>query len=130
MSYQHLFGDAKATAREGDARRKQKLYDEALAQHQAQPTPKTQSALATALFDLGRFQDAERLLKDLLDNFGDDIQVMCDLAFVYKNMDRNDDARQTFLRIIELDPRHALARCAENELWSMDPNYKPSWMRK
>jgi Flp pilus assembly protein TadD len=130
MSYRHLFGDAKATAREGDARRKQRAYDEALALHQAEPTFETQAKVATALFDLGRFAEAERLLKDILEHSGDDIQVLTDLAFVYKNLNRMDEARQTFLKVIELDPRHSLARCAENELWTMDPTYKPSWMRK
>lgn len=130
MSYRHLFGDAKATAREGDVRRKQRFYDEVLAQHQANPTFDTQARLATALFDLGRFAEAERLLKDLLEHFGEDIQVLTDLAFIYKNTNRNEDAREAFLKVIELDPRHSLARCAENELWTMDPSYKPSWLRK
>jgi Flp pilus assembly protein TadD len=130
MSYRHLFGDAKATAREGDGRRKQRAYDEALAQHQANPTFVTQAKLATTLFDLGRFEEAERLLKDILEHSGDDIQVLTDLAFVYKNLNRLEDARQAFLKVIVLDPKHSLARCAENELWTMDPSYKPSWMRK
>jgi Flp pilus assembly protein TadD len=94
MSYRHLFGDAKATAREGDVRRKQRFYDEALAQHQANPTFETQSRLATMLFDLGRFPEAERLLKDLLENFGDDVQVLTDLAFIYKNTNRPEEARK------------------------------------
>lgn len=130
MSYKYLFGDAKATAREGDARRKQHAYEEALAAHQANPTFESQSRLATAMFDLGRFSEAERLLKDLLEHFGNNIQVLADLAFVYKSTDRAAEARETFLKVVELDPRHPLARCAENELWALDPSYRPSWMRK
>jgi Flp pilus assembly protein TadD len=130
MSSFNLFGDAKATARAGDARRKQTAYDKALTRHQQSPTPETQAALATALFDLGKLPEAERLLSDLLQHFGDNVQVLCDLAFLYKNMGRTDEARRAFVRVVELDPKHALARCAENELFQMDPSYKPSWMRK
>ena len=130
MSHNYLFGDAKATAREGDARRKQKAYDEAQANFNAEQNAKTQTALATALFDLGRFQEAERLLRDVLNMYGENLQVLCDLAFVCKNLNKLDEARRIFTRMVEIDPKHALARCAENELWTMDPTYRPSWMRK
>ena len=130
MSQNYLFGDAKATAREGDSRRKQKAFDEAQANFNAEQNAKTQAALATALFDLGRFQEAERLLRDVINMYGENLQVLCDLAFVCKNLNKLDEARRIFHRMVEIDPKHSLARCAENELWSMDPTYRPSWMRK
>ena len=130
MSDNRLFGDAKATARVGDTARKQRVLDFARSKFETDPTPANQMELASALFDSGRYADAERLLSELREHNGDDIQLLCDLAFIYKNMDRLEEAKSAFLRIVELDPRHPLARCAENELWMIDPEYRPSWLRR
>lgn len=129
MSRDYLFGDAKATAKAGDTRRKQRLLADAKAAYESDPTPQRQAALAHALFDIGRFDDAERLLTDLLSTAGDDIQLVCDLGFIYKNLHNTEKAIEMFKRVIEVDAKHALARCAENEIWMMDPSYRPSWLR-
>jgi Flp pilus assembly protein TadD len=130
MSREYLYGDAKATARAGDAGRKQKALNLAQQAYDENPTPENQARLATALFDLGRFQEAEKQLTGILLSNATDLKVLSDLGFVYKNMNQREKAKETFLRIIELDPRHPLARSAENEVWIIDPSYKPSWMRK
>ncbi len=126
----NLYGDAKATARAGDVNRKQIALNETLAKYRADPSAANQQALATALFDLGRFDEAERLLADLIKTSGDDKQVLYDLAFTYKNMGRIEDAKTAFLKIIALDPKHNLARSAEQELWRIDPDSPPSWLKK
>lgn len=130
MSEVNLYGDAKATARAGDVNRKQIALNETLAKYRADPSAANQQALATALFDLGRFDEAERLLADLIKTSGDDKQVLYDLAFTYKNMGRIEDAKTAFLKIIALDPKHNLARSAEQELWRIDPDSPPSWLKK
>ena len=129
MSRDYLFGDAKATAKAGDAQRKQRMLAEAKSAYQNNPSAKTQAALAHALFDVGRFDEAERLLTDLLSSRGDDIQLVCDLGFIYKNLGSNEKAIEMFKRVVALDAKHALARCAENEIWMIDPTYRPSWLR-
>jgi len=130
MSREYLFGDAKATAKAGDAGRKQKALNLAQQAFDENPTPENQARLATALFDLGRFAEAEKMLTGILNNNETDLKVLSDLGFVYKNLNQPDRAKEVFLRIIQLDPRHPLARSAENEIWILDPSYKPSWMRK
>ena len=129
MSRDYLFGDAKATAKAGDAGRKQKALSTAKQEYENDPTVQNQTRLASALFDLGRYEEAERLLRDVLDQGSDDLKLLSDLAFVYKNLGNIDRAKEVFLRIVDLNPKHALARSAENEIWMMDPSYKPSWMR-
>jgi tetratricopeptide (TPR) repeat protein len=130
MSEVNLYGDAKATARAGDVNRKQIALNETLAKFREDPSAANQQALATAMFDLGRFDEAERLLADLIKSHGDNQQVLYDLAFTYKNMGRIEDAKATFLKIIALDPKHNLARSAEQELWRIDPDSPPSWLKK
>lgn len=130
MSKVNLFGDAKATARAGDANRKQVALNEALAAFRADPTAANQQVLATAMFDLGRFEEAERLLADLIQTQGANQQVLYDLAFTYKNMGRIEDAKAAFVKLIALDARSSLARSAEQELWRIDPNSPPSWVKK
>jgi len=129
MSRDYLYGDAKATAKTGDASRKQRALQNAELAYKTEQSAKNRVALATALFDVGRFDEAEQNLKGLFDSGDIDIQLLTDLGFVYKNLDQNDKAKEMFLKAAELDPKHALARCAENEVWMMDPSYKPSWMR-
>jgi hypothetical protein len=41
-----------------------------------------------------------------------------------------EKAKLAFRKVVESNPRHALARSAENELWQLDPEYRPSWLRK
>jgi Flp pilus assembly protein TadD len=129
MSRDYLFGDAKATAKAGDAQRKQRELAQAKSAHQNDPSPQTQAALAHALFDVGRYDEAELLLTDLLNSKGDDIQLVCDLGFIYKNLGKNEKAIEMFKRVVSIDAKHALARCAENEIWMIDPTYRPSWLR-
>jgi Flp pilus assembly protein TadD len=129
MSRDYLFGDAKATAKAGDAGRKQKALSAAKQDYENNPSVQNQTRLASALFDLGRYGEAERLLRDVLDQGSDDLKLLSDLAFVYKNLGNVEKAKEIFLRIVEINPKHALARSAENEIWMMDPSYKPSWLR-
>lgn len=126
----NLFGDAKATAHVADGGRKQAALLQAQQAFRDNPTKETQIAFATALFDSGKFEEAQRLLVDLLREHGDDRQLLYDLAFAYKNMNRPAEAIATFQKVIALDPKHSLARSAEHELWMLDPQYKPSWVKK
>jgi len=125
-----LFGDAKATARAADATQKHRELAQARARFEENPTRETQTVLATALFDVGRFEEAERLLRDIIATYGEDIQTLYDLAFTLKNLKQQDEMRKAFMRVVELGPRHPLARSAEHELWMMDPAFVPSWMRR
>jgi Flp pilus assembly protein TadD len=130
MSKVNLFGDAKATAHVVDGGRKLAQLHQAQQAFRDNPTQETQRAFATALFDIGKFEEAERVLVDLIKDYGEDRQWLYDLAFAYKNMNRVEEAKATFIRVIALDPKHSLARSAEHELWMLDPTYKPSWVRK
>ena len=129
MDRERLYGDAKATARAADTQRRQKVLAVAEEAYHAEHTAETRMAYARALLDVGRYKDAEALLAKLLEDAGGDIQLTCDMAFVYKNLDRTDQAKEMFRKVIEIDPKHALARCAENELWMLDSSYRPSWMQ-
>jgi Flp pilus assembly protein TadD len=126
----NLFGDAKVTARAADSGRKLAALNEAQQLYRDNPSKETQYAFATALFDVGRFEDAQRLLADLITSYGDDRQILYDLAFTYKNLGRIDEAKAAFMKIIALDPKHNLARSAEQELWRIDPTSPPSWVKK
>jgi len=130
MSFSHLFGDAKATAKAPDLQRKRRALLEAKARFEENPNAQTQAVLAAALFDIGQFAEAEKLLTDLVETHGDNQQILFDLAFVYKNLGKREKSAAAFRCVIDLDPKHPLARSAENELWSLDPDYTPSWMRK
>jgi Tfp pilus assembly protein PilF len=125
-----LFGDAKATAKTAEAGRKQKQLETALRAFTGNASPENKTALSTAYFDTGNYAKALELLNELVRDYGQNIQVLCDLAFTYKNMDQLEKAKETFHKVIALNPKHALARCAENELWTMDPSYRPSWLRR
>jgi Flp pilus assembly protein TadD len=130
MTNVHLFGDAKATAHAADAKTKQQLLALAQEAYAAEANRENQLKLAAVLFDNGRFDEALKLFEDALAKFGEDMQLYYDLAFTYKNLKRIEDTKRCFLKVVELNPRHSLARSAEHELWMLDPNYKPSWMRK
>ena len=127
---ERLYGDAKATARVADSNRKQKALEDAEMKVRQDPSVRSHMKLVNALFDLGRFEDAEREVNMLLSAYGEDLQALTDLGFIYKNLGRRDEAMKTFQRVVALEPRHALARCAENEIFAIDPSIKPSWMRR
>lgn len=125
-----LFGDAKATAHADTGDRKTKVLSQAKENFESNKSPQTQAALAKAYFDIGRYIEAESLLKSLIEEGNPDLQLLCDLGFIYKNLNETDKAIEIFKKLVEASPKHALARCAENELWQIDSNYKPSWVRK
>jgi tetratricopeptide (TPR) repeat protein len=125
-----LFGDAKANSRVRDVGHKQEMYKQAKAAFEANPTEPAQAALAMAAFDTGKFDEAERLYNDLVKTNPNDMDLLTNLAFTYKNLNKLEDAKRTFLRVVEINPKHNLARSAENEVWMIDPTYKPSWMRR
>jgi hypothetical protein len=125
-----LFGDAKASARTRDVSHKQDLYRSAKAAYEASQTDDTRTALAVAAFDMGKFEEAELLYASLAVTHPDDMDLLTNLAFTYKNLNKPEEAKRTFLRVVEINPKHNLARSAENEVWMIDPTYKPSWMRR
>ena len=86
--------------------------------------------MAKAYFDAGRYVEAKGLLIELVEKDNPDLQLMCDLGFIYKNLKENDKAIQIFKKLVQLNPKHALARCAEQELWQLVPGYIPSWVKK
>lgn len=131
MSTSKLFGDAKATAREADPARKAKRLLEARERAQRDSSPQNLLDLASALFEAGRYEEAEAILKDLVGSQGNsDPQVLFDLGYIYKNLNRKSEAIDTFARLIENFPKHALAKGAESAMLELDPQYRPSWMRK
>ncbi len=130
MSNYRLYGDAKANATQVDHGRKQKALQQAEQRYEQSPTPANQATLASALFDNGRYDEAEKLLTQLVTDHGDDVHVLFELGFIYKNLGRNPEAIQTWLKLVEVNPKHSLSRAAENEVWMLDPGYKPSWLRK
>jgi Flp pilus assembly protein TadD len=127
---EHLFGDAKTTARAADPQAKEKALARAKERFTASQTADTHLAYANALFDTGRFAEAELELRDIVKQHGEEPHVMFDLGFAYKNLKRNDEAQKVWLRLVELHGKHPMARAAENEIWRMNPDYKPSWLRK
>jgi hypothetical protein len=130
MSNYRLYGDAKASAKEGDRLRKDRALQTAQKSFQDNPTTPNQIVLATALFDVGRFSEAEKLLKDVADSPSVDENVLFELGFTYKNLGRKQEAVDTFKRLVSRSPKHSLARSAENELWVLEPGYTPSWIKK
>ena len=99
-------------------------------EYEKDPNPITQLKLGTALFDLGRFEEACKIFEAAVAINGENVQLLYELAFVYKNLKRTEDAKRVLKRVIELDPRSDLGRSAEHELWLVDPTCKPSWMRR
>jgi tetratricopeptide (TPR) repeat protein len=130
MTNVHLFGDAKATAHAAESGTKQQGLLQAQAAYAADASKENQLKYAAALFDNGRFDESLKLYENALAKYGEDMQLYYDLAFTYKNLKKIDDAKRCFLKVVELNARHSLARSAEHELWMLDPSYKPSWMRK
>jgi Flp pilus assembly protein TadD len=130
MSNYKLYGDAKATATAADGNRKQKALDSARKRVEENPSAANQAALASALFDIGKYDEAEKLLMDVTSQHGQELPVLFELGFIYKNLGRKDEAVAAWMKIVELDAKHSLARAAENEVWMLDPNYRPSWLRK
>ena len=130
MDREYMYGDAKATAKAVDAGRKQRQLTEAQSAFDTEPGIDTGLALAKAMFEAGHFNDAEKVLDMLNSGYRDNIDVLWNLGFVYKNQDRHDEAIQMFQRVVAIDAKHQLARSAELMIWEMDPSIKPSWMRK
>jgi tetratricopeptide (TPR) repeat protein len=131
MSSYKLFGDAKATAKEADPLRKSKQVTAAKEKLDANPSAENRINYASALFEAGRYAEAESVLTELLSGDGaDNLQALFELGFVYKHLKRNVDAINMFKRIVTLNPKHDLARTAEEQIWRLDPSYKPSWMSK
>jgi hypothetical protein len=131
MSGSRLFGDAKATAREADPARKAKRIQEAKERVDREPTAANQLDFASALFEAGRYQDAEAVLKDMTRiDAGNDPQVLFELGYIYKNLKRKAEAIEAFAKLISEFPKHNLARSAESAMLDIDPEYRPSWMRK
>jgi tetratricopeptide (TPR) repeat protein len=124
-----LYGDAKAGAREVDGQRKQKALIAAQEKYAASATSVNRLALASALFDLGRFAEAEIHMKELLAAEGGNPDVLFELGFIYKNLNRKDEAIAIWKQLVEANPRHHLSRGAENEIWRLDSTYKPSWIK-
>jgi len=129
MSKQILFGDAKASAREVDSQRKQRMLVAAEQKYAADPSVPNRLALAGALFDLGKFNEAEQHMSALRAANAEHPDVLFELGFVYKNLGRKDEAIAVWKELVAANPRHALAKGAENEIWRLDPSYKPSWLR-
>lgn len=129
MSKHILFGDAKASAREGDAQRKQRALVSAQEKYTADPSPVNRMALASALFDMGKFAEAEQHMTALLETNRENPDILFELGFVYKNLNRKDEAISIWKQLVAANPRHHLARGAENEIWRLDPSYKPSWIK-
>ncbi len=129
MDRERLYGDAKATARAADTQHRQRVLATAEKAYHTEHTPETRMAYARALLDVGRYKDAEVLLAKLLEDTSGDIQLTCDMAFACKKLNQLERAKEMFRKVIEIDPKHSLARCAENELWMLDSSYRPSWMR-
>jgi Flp pilus assembly protein TadD len=130
MSNYKLYGDAKATATAADGNRKLKALDSARKRYEDSPTAANQASLASALFDTGKYDEAEKLLTEVAALHGDDVHVLFELGFIYKNLGKNEEAIRYWLKIVQIDGKHSLARAAENEVWMIDPNYRPSWLRK
>ena len=130
MDREYMYGDAKATAKAVDAGRKQRLLGEAQAAFDAAPGVETGLELSKTMFESGRFIDAERVLGKMLTENKDNLNVLWNLGFVYKNLDKRDSALSAFKQVVKLDPKHQLARSAEMQMWEMDPSFKPSWMSK
>lgn len=131
MSSKHLlYGDAKASATGVDSGRKQRALTTAQERYSADANPVNRLALATALFDLGRFGEAEAHMTDLLRSEAGNPDVLFELGFAYKNLGRKEEAIDAWKKLIQANPKHNLARGAENEIWRLDPEYKPSWLRK
>jgi tetratricopeptide (TPR) repeat protein len=129
MSSKHiLFGDAKASAREGDGQRKQRALSAVEQKYAADPSAANRTALASALFDLGRFNEAEQHMTALLETNRDNPDILFELGFVYKNLNRKDEAISIWKQLVAAAPKHPLSRAAENEIWRIDPSYKPSWI--
>jgi Flp pilus assembly protein TadD len=131
MSSKHiLFGDAKASAREGDGQRKQRGLTAAEQKYAADPNAANRLALASALFDLGKFGEAEQHMTALLETNRDNPDVLFELGFVYKNLNRKDEAIAIWKQLVASAPKHPLSRAAENEIWRIDQSYTPSWITK
>jgi tetratricopeptide (TPR) repeat protein len=131
MSSKHiLFGDAKASAKEGDGQRKQRNLQVTEQKYAADPNAVNRMALAGALFDLGKFAEAEQHMMALLENNRENPDILFELGFVYKNLNRKDEAIAVWKQLVAAAPKHPLSRAAENEVWRMDPSYTPSWITK
>ena len=113
MSNFKLYGDAKATATAADGNRKQKALDSAKSRFQENPSAANQATLASALFDTGKYDEAEKLLKELNTLDTKDLPVLFELGFIYKNLGRKDEAIQTWLKIVELDAVRHFGRYIE-----------------
>ncbi|MDQ3023807.1 MAG: tetratricopeptide repeat protein [bacterium] len=130
MSSKHiLYGDAKSTAREGDSQRKQRGLSAAEQNYTTDPSAANRMILATALFDMGKFSEAEQHMTTLLETNKDNPDMLFELGFIYKNLGRKDEAIAIWKQLVAAAPRHPLAKGAENEIWRLDQTYKPSWLR-
>ena len=65
---------------------------------------------AWALYNLGRYADAEPVYRALVRDYPGDVELRSGLGWTLRNLDKKADAKQVFQEILAIAPRHESAR--------------------
>ena len=126
-----LYGDAKTTLNPLDRTKKRRKLEEAEQAYEEDPDNlRNVLNYADALFDVGQLDEAEELLEEVDAEHAENIEVIYNLGYIYLKLDRKEDAVEQFTRVIKQDEDHPLAKSAEYELWTMDPENRPHFLKQ
>ncbi len=127
---QTLFGDAKASISDVDRRLRKKRLDAAEREYKQEPTNVALAIVyADCLFDVGKLTEAEHLFEDLIRHNPNNFELEFNLGYTYLKQGKNDLAVIQFKKVIALAPRSDAARSAEYEIWNLNPNEQPPWVK-
>ena len=68
------------------------------------PDIETQNTLALTYYELGEYQSAVNIFKNLLSKYPDNVSVLRNLALCYEKMEDNDNALEYLYKLTDILP--------------------------
>ena len=128
---EHLFGDAKATARTVKRTGVGSALDEARAAYEQNGgDPEVVRAYAELLNLTNRLEEAYKIYKEYLDLTSADQETYFEVGLLAKSLDDHDEAIRLFTKVVEMAPGSPLARSAEYEMWALNGGKTTRWSKQ
>jgi tetratricopeptide (TPR) repeat protein len=128
---EHLFGDAKATARTFRKTGLAAAIDEArLAYEEDKANGENALQYAELLNRANNLSEAYAVYKDYLARIPANQDIVFEVALLAKTLENKEEAIELFKKTIEMSPGNPLARSAEYELWALNGGGKLRWSKE
>ncbi len=130
MVSEHLFGDAKATAKTIKRTNTTVALDEARLTYESDKTDGEKALQYAELLNRSnKLAEAYVVYKDYLENNPADQNIIFEVAILAKTLNNKEEAIELLKKAIEMSPRSSLARSAEYELWALNGGGKLRWSK-